>query len=146
MAKISPLNFLYVQCFNKKINNSIIFGYTLNGLYFAKSKYNLYDSLDFTKNGNIVTFVNKYELEVLNGYDLNKIKYKNLDNKANKKMSIIKEKLKSSSWATFNYLFRRNEIDQKIVKCITFSHFNSEKKRIYNLIEFADVSNFKMFD
>ena len=146
MAKISPLNFLYVQCFNKKINNSIIFGYTLNGLYFAKSTYNLYDSLDFTKNGNIVTFVNKYEIEVLNGYDLKKIEYKKTDSKSDKNMLIIKEKLKSSSWATFNYLFRRNEIDNKIVKCISFSHFISEKKRVYNLLEYADASDFKMFD
>ena len=146
MAKISPLNFLYVQCFNTNINTSIIFGYTLNGLYFAKSKYDFYDSLDFTKNGNIVTFVNKNELEVLNGYDLKKIEYKNLDKTSNKELYILREKIKNSSWVNFKYLFRRNEEDNKIVKCITFSHSTLDKKRVYNLIEMADVSDLKMFD
>jgi hypothetical protein len=146
MAKISPLNFLYVQCFNTNINTSIIFGYTLNGLYFAKSKYDLYDSLDFTKNGNIVTFVNKNELEVLNGYDLKKIEYKNLDNKSNKELNILREKIKNSSWVNFNYLFRRREEDNKIVKLITFSYSTLDKKRVYNFINFADVSDLEMFD
>ena len=27
-----------------------------------------------------------------------------------------------------------------------FSHFISEKKRVYNLLEYADASDFKMFD
>ena len=40
----------------KKKNKSVIFGYTLNGLLFAKSKYGYYDSIDFTKNGNIISF------------------------------------------------------------------------------------------
>ena len=146
MAKISPLNFLYVQCFNTNINTSIIFGYTLNGLYFAKSQYDLYDSLDFTKNGNIVTFVNKNELEVLNGYDLKKIEYKNLDNKSNKELNILREKIKNSSWVNFNYLFRRREEDNKIVKLITFSYSTLDKKRVYNFINFADVSDLEMFD
>ena len=146
MAKISPLNFLYVQCINMKTKNSIIFGYTLNGLYFAKSKYGLYDSLDFTKNGNIVTFANKNELVVLNGYDLKNVVCKNLDSKSNKILASVKEKIKNSSWVNFNYLCRRNEIDKKIIKCITFSHYFADKKKVVNLIESADVSDLKMFD
>ena len=89
MAKVSPMNFLYIMCFNKKKKKykSIIFGYTLNGLYFAKSKYAYFDSLAFTNNGNIVTFVNKNDIEILNGYDL-----KNLEIKGNKKWKDIKKK------------------------------------------------------
>ena len=53
---MSPLNFLYALCFNKNKNSKVIFGYTLNGLKFAKSEYGDYESIDFTEDGNIVTF------------------------------------------------------------------------------------------
>ena len=64
MAKISPMNFLYIMCFNKKKkkNKSLILGYTLNGLLFSKSKYGYYDSIDFTKNGNIISYGSKKEI------------------------------------------------------------------------------------
>ena len=145
MAKVSPLNFLYVQCFNSKKNSSVIFGYTLNGLYFAKSKYAYYDSIDFTKSGNVVTFINKSELVVLKGSDLKKIIFENLDEKSELIWNNIKKKLLRASWVNFNYICRRNEMDKKIVKCITFSHYTNQKKLIH-WVESADVTDLKMFD
>ena len=88
MAKISPMNFLYIICFNKKKKKNIILGYTINGLFFAKSKYGYFDSLDFTKNGNIVTFSSKKEIEILSGNELKNI----IVNKEDKEMNEIKKK------------------------------------------------------
>ena len=82
----------------------------------------------------------------MNGYDLKNVVCKNLDSKSNKILASVKEKIKNSSWVNFNYLCRRNEIDKKIIKCITFSHYFADKKKFVNLIESADVSDLKMFD
>jgi hypothetical protein len=97
MAKISHMNFLYLICFNKKEekNKSIILGYTLNGLYFAKSKYDYYEHLNFTKNGNIVTWKNKKEIEVLYGDSLRSVNL-NDDSHLNKLKSIL-DKIKGAS-------------------------------------------------
>ena len=146
MAKISSQNFLYVQCFNSKKNSSIIFGYTLNGIYFAKSKYALYDSLDFTRSGNIVSFIDKKEIAILNGYDLKNISIKNIENKDTENFKATKKKIFDSFWANFNYISRRNEIDKKTFKCVTYAHFTSKKNEINNLIEASDVTNLKEFD
>ena len=146
MAKISSQNFLYVQCFNSKKNSSIIFGYTLNGIYFAKSKYALYDSLDFTRSGNIVSFIDKKEIAILNGYDLKNISIKNIEKKDTENFEATKKKIFGSFWANFNYISRRNEIDKKTFKCVTYVHFTSKKNEINNLIEASDVTNLKEFD
>jgi hypothetical protein len=66
MGKVSPMNFLYIMCYNKNIKKSVIFGYSLNGLIFAKSSYNYYETIDFTKKGNIVTWIHKKEIQILN--------------------------------------------------------------------------------
>ena len=144
MAKVSSLNFLYVQCFNYKKNSSIIFGYTLNGIYFAKSKYAFYDSLDFTRSGNVVTFVDKSRIEVLNGSDLkNKT---NIKDKTSKTWEITKSKLFGSFWVNFNYISRRNELDKNTINCVTFAHICNEKKNVINLLESTDVTDLKFFE
>ena len=144
MAKVSSLNFLYVQCFNINKNSSIIFGYTLNGIYFAKSKYAFYDSLDFTRSGNVVTFVDKSRIEVLNGNDLkNKA---NMNDKTSKSWETTKAKINGSFWANFNYISRRNELDKNTIKCVTFAHICYEKKNAINFLESADVTDLKMFE
>ena len=145
-AKISPLNFLYVQCFNLKKKSSIIFGYTLNGIFFAKSKYAYFESLDFTRSGNIVSFIDKKEIAILNGYDLKNISIKNIENKDTENFEATKKKIFGSFWANFNYISRRNEIDKKTFKCVTYVHFTSKKNEINNLIEASDVTNLKEFD
>ena len=73
MAKISSFNFLYILCYNKVNNKTVIFGYTLSGLKFAKSEYGIFDNLSFTENGNIVTMNNKEEVVVFSGSDLTRI-------------------------------------------------------------------------
>ena len=142
MAKISPMNFLYIMCFNKKKKNnkSIILGYTVNGLFFAKSKYGYFDSLDFTKNGNIVTFSSKKEIEILSGNELKNI----IVNKEDKEMNEIQKKIFGASWIKYNYFFRKYEKEQIVNKIITFSIF--DKNRGVNLIESLDVSKIKYFD
>ena len=150
MARVSPLNFLYVQCFNMKKNSSIIFGYTLNGIYFAKSKYAFYDSLDFTRSGNVVTFVDKSRIEILNGNDLknkdNINKKEKTNDKSGKIWEITKTKIFGSLWANFNYISRRNELDKNTIKCVTFAHICSEKKNMINLLESANVTDLNIFE
>jgi len=73
MAKVSQNNLLYVICFNRNIGKSIIFGYTLSGLKFAKSDYSFYTNIEFTSGGNVVTLENNSILTILNGYNLKEI-------------------------------------------------------------------------
>ena len=142
MAKVSPMNFLYLICFNKKRNKNkaIILGYTLSGLFFAKSKYGFYDSLDFTKNGNIVTWENKKEIKILSGDNLTNI---NIDIN-NKDMQKLQQDLADSIWIKFNFFSRKNGIEQSICKVITCT--KSDKNNKENIIKIIDVSNNKYFD
>ena len=142
MAKVSPMNFLYIMCFNKTngINKSVIFGYTLNGLYFAKSKYDYFDSIDFTKNGNIVTYVGKKEIEILSGDSLSNI----IINTDDKIMKEVQTKISGASWIKFKYFSRTYEIKPIIYKNITYSIF--DKSRNGNFIETLDVTKIKYFE
>ena len=52
-------------------NKSYIFGYTLTGIKFAKSKGNFYNNFIFTNNGNlIVEYLDNGYIDILNGSDL----------------------------------------------------------------------------
>ena len=77
LAKVSPNNFLYALCYDKQKNSCVIFGYTLNGLKFAKSDYGYYNNFDFTENGNIVTLKQMEKLCILSGSNLDHIKINN---------------------------------------------------------------------
>ena len=142
MAKVSPMNFLYVICFNKKKNKnkSIILGYTLNGLYFAKSKYGYFDNIDFTRNGNIITYNSKKGIEILSGYNLNSI----IENKNDKDIEEVKKKINGASYIKFNYFSRKNDIEPILNKIITFTIY--DKSRGGNLIETFDVTSNKYFE
>ena len=148
MAKVSPMNFLYIMCFNKRKNKnkSIILGYTLNGLYFAKSKYNYYDSLDFTKSGNIVTFICRKEIEILSADKLQNIllNKENKDMKDIKNMNDLQNKISGASWIVYNYFPRRYEDEPIINKIITFSIFDKSKGE--NMIKAIDVTENKLFE
>ena len=148
MAKISPMNFVYIMCFNKRKNKnkSIIFGFTLNGLYFAKSKYNYYDSLDFTKSGNIVTFICRKEIEILSADKLENIllNKENKDIKDIKNMNDVQNKINGASWIIYNYFSRRYEDEPIINKIITFSIFDKSKGE--NMIKAIDVTENKFFE
>ena len=136
MAKISSFNFLYVLCFNKIKNQTVIFGYTLSGLNFAKSEYGLYDNISFTGNGNIVTMNNKKEVLVLSGSDLSRINM----SEDEESMKIINE-LKGTNWMQFDCFLRRFEED--ISKIITF--FHQENNNIH-VIKTLNVRKIKYFD
>ena len=114
MAKISPLNFLYIMCFDKKEKQSIIFGYTLTGLKFAKSKLGLYCNIDFTHSGNIVSLCNYKEICILYGYDLAK-KVINKKDYDYKKYSELNKNIEGSSWLEFKYYSKDNNINNFIV-------------------------------
>ena len=139
MAKVSPMNFLYIICFkkNKKNNNSIIFGYTLNGLYFAKSKYGYFDNIDFTRNGNIITFLSKKGIDILSGYNLNSI----IANKKDKDIDEIQKKITGAFCIKYNYFSRKNEITNK-----TITYTNYDKSKGGNAIGTLDVTNNNYFD
>ena len=141
MARISPMNFLYIMCFNKKKkkNKSKILGYTLNGLLFAKSKYGYYDSIDFTKNGNIVSFGSKKEIVFLYGNNLKNIAV----NKDDKELNEVQNKIAGASWIKYNYFYRKHDIGQFINKILTYTIFDKSKG---NLIQTLDVSKIKYFD
>ena len=70
MIKLSPLKLIYVMCKGND-NKSYIFGYTLTGIKFAKSKGNFYNNFIFTNNGNlIIEYLDNGYIDILNGSDL----------------------------------------------------------------------------
>ena len=111
MAKISNNNFLYIMCYNIKKKSSVIFGYTLTGLKFAKSHYSLFCNIDFTKSGNLVTFENNKEISVLFGHDLTKKKMSENDSFYENLIEGQKE-VSGSVWMQFDcYLKKQIEND-----------------------------------
>ena len=98
LAKVSPLNFLYVLCYDKQKKSKVIYGYTLNGLKFAKSEYGNYENLDFTENGNIVTLEIMKKLCILSGSNLKHIK---TDNNPKELEEI--NKIKNAIWLKYDY-------------------------------------------
>ena len=145
MVKVSPMNFLYIICFNKENKKSRIFGYTLNGLNFAKSSYNYYDTLDFTKSGNIVTWVHKKEIQILFGDNLNKMNTNEKDKEKENdsiQFNINQKKLYGATWFKFSYFFRKNEQIPN-VKIITYTNTEKNKGKVINTL---DVSKINYFD
>ena len=150
MCKISSYNFLYVLCYNKTKNKSVIFGYTLGGLKFAKSEYGFYYNISFTGNGNIVTMNkgldkgrdnrggnkgnNKEIIITLSGSDLSRL---NIDEEEAK---TIKE-INNSNWTQFDCFLRKFEHDKS--KIMTFFSIKEKNKYMLNTL---DVNNIKYFD
>jgi hypothetical protein len=159
MCKISSYNFLYVLCYNKTKNKSVIFGYTLGGLKFAKSEYGFYYNISFTGNGNIVTMNrgedsaedngrdneegnkgdnnledNKEIIITLSGSDLSRI---NIDEEEAKTIKGIN----NSNWAQFDCFLRKFE--HNISKIITFFSIKEKNKYMLNTL---DVNSIKYFD
>ena len=113
MVKTSPFNFLYILCFNKINNKKIIFGYTLSGMKFSKSAYGLYDNINFTKDGNILTLNSKKKIIILSGSDLTELTI--LDSVDNK--NIINE-IKNTNWLQYDCFLRGQ--DDGFNEIITF--------------------------
>ena len=141
-AKISPLNLLYVLCFNKNKGKSYIRGYTLNGVFFAKSYYAFFDTIDFTRNGSIITFVNKSRLKILNSYNLKeKHKFKTADQKILNEFNSKIVKLHGSSWMKFDFFSKKNYVETN-TKFITYTNLDGK----INTIKTLDLSDFSYFD
>ena len=134
-AKVSPLNFLYVLCFNKQKNSKIIFGYTLNGIKFAKSEYGNYENIDFTENGNIVTFQRMGKLYILSGSNLNSIKME----RDSQEFEVI-NKIINPIWIKYEFFLRKERKDEYIHKRI-ITYIN-DKNSLINL----DVSDNYFFN
>ena len=110
MAKVSPINFLYIMCVDINEKKSIIYGYTLTGIKFAKNKGGLYCNIDFTKSGNIVSLLNNKELCILNSYDLSK--KENIFKEMQYKEDITELKnIEGANWLEFNYNIKRPDSD-----------------------------------
>ena len=139
------MNFLYIMCFNKIKNNSIIFGYTLSGLKFAKSPYNYYTSLDFTKNGNIISFVNDYEISILEGYNLER---KSLENsKEFEKYLKIQKDVIGAKWIQFDYFQNYYGKERNIISYLSEDKSNDENnkenKYYFKTLKVTNISYFE---
>jgi len=128
LAKISPMNLLYVMCLNKINNHSIIYGFSLSGFQFAKSEYGYYSNIDFTKTGNIVSLLNKMDIAILYGSNLKRMKIK--ENEPNYKEFLqTQKKLDGSVWMQYDYFTRKNTNTKcKIISYIAKNYsFNTIK-------------------
>ena len=136
MVKISQTNLLYITCLNKLIKHSIIFGYTLSGIQFAKSEYGYYTNLDFTKSGNIVSLINKMDIGILIGSNLKRIQIKESDEDCKEFMDNQK-KVDGALWMQYDYFTRtKTSSKSRIISYIA-------KDYSFNTI---NVDNIKYFD
>ena len=139
MAKVSHVNFLYIMCFDEKKKKSLIFGYTLTGIKFAKSQEGYYCNIDFTHNGNIVSLLNFNEICILNGHNLER---KEINEKSDefKEYKNEEKKIKGSIWMEFNY-FSINNKDSNIIVYIKKGKSPEE-----NIIDYYDFKENKIFE
>ena len=121
-VKISSFNFLYFICFDKIKNTSVIFGYTLSGIKFAKSDYGFYENFDFTNNGNLVTLKNRKILCILSGSNLEPIK-------TNDSFDKICNKIKKPIYLNYNYYLIKEE-DEKYSYNKVITYLNEENNLI----------------
>ena len=136
MVKVSPMNLLYAICFDKISNYSIIFGYTLSGLQFAKSEYGYFTNMDFTKSGNIVSLINRIDIGILFGSNLKRINIKDIDEDCKEFMD-KKKQVDGALWMQYDYFTRKNTN----TKCRIISYI--AKDYSFNTI---NVDNIKYFD
>ena len=115
MIKLSPLKLIYIMCTGND-NKSYIFGYTLTGIKFAKSKGNYYNNFRFTNNGNlIVEYLDNRNIDILNGSDLEYI----LEKKEDKSGKIYFEQINSTIYNIF-------KIKKSDKNWIEIQQFNSD--------------------
>ena len=138
MAKISPMNLLYVLCLKKKNKHSIIFGYTLSGIRFAKSDYGYFTNIDFTKSGNIVSLINKMDIGILSGSTLKKIIIRDHDDNDNDCKEFLRKqkKIEGALWMQYDYFIRKNNntkcrIISFIAKDFSFNTINVDNIKYF---------------
>ena len=70
------LNCIYVLLHNYDTDKSFIRGYNLNGLFFKQSEEDYFMNICLTKNCNLlVSYYNKNEINILNCYDFEPVKF-----------------------------------------------------------------------
>ena len=136
MAKISQMNLLYIICLNKINRHSIIFGYTLSGIQFAKSEYGYYTNIDFTKSGNLVSLINKMDIGILLGSNLKRLQIKESDEDCKEFMENQK-KVDGALWMQYDFFTRKKTNS----KCRIISYIGKDYS--FNTI---NVDNIKYFD
>ena len=141
MAKVSNNNFLYIMCYNKIKKTSIIFGYTLTGIKFAKSPEGYFCNIDFTQSGNIVSLFNFNKIYVLNAYDLAR-KDINEEQPDFKDFYEEEKRLDGSVWMEFNYFRRENNNEDNNI----IIYIKKGKKSEENLIFYHDFKKSKIFE
>ena len=143
MAKVSPTNLLYVICFNRNIGKSIIFGYSLSGLKFAKSDYSLYTNIEFTSCGNIITLENQSNLKLLYGYNLQEIEIDEKDKEYTNIAVIFKSfnnNEDSVGWIQFNDFKKYYGTDRSV---ISFTKTQGKSGNIYQTLKVTNISFFE---
>ena len=139
MSKVSNNNFLYIMCFDKIKKYSVIFGYTLTGIKFAKSAGGYYGNIDFTRSGNIVSLLNNNEICILKGYNLAK-KVVSEEELGFKDFHEVSKNVEGSVWMEFNYFCRKNEESNIII------YIKKGKKPEENIIYYHDFKENKIFE
>ena len=143
MAKVSPVNLLYLICFNRVVGQTVIFGYSLSGIKFAKSAYSFYSNLEFTQSGNIITLINKSEIKLLYGHDLNEM-IMNEEDKDYKKYINVKNSINSDSstigWIHFADFKKYYGIERNVISYTPREplkkEFNLETLKVTNISYF----------
>ena len=145
MAKISPANFLYILCFDIKGKKSVLYGYTLTGIKFAKNKGGVYSNIDFTRSGNIVSLLNNKELCILNSYDLTKkdILYNQIEYKED--LEELKN-IEGASWLKFIYFVKKPDSDNYNRINYSIIYIKKGKNKENNLIYYYEFKSNKIFE
>ena len=112
----------------------------MTGLKFAKSKYGYYENIDFTLNGNIVTFEKYKDILILSGSELSEIKKNENDNSYHNFIE-QKNKIKGALWLNFNYFLNESDEENEYEKIITY--YKKDKTGVLNIL---NVSQNKYFD
>ena len=140
LAKISPMNFLYVMCYNKIKRKFVIFGYTLSGLKFAKSFYSYFTNFDFTKIGNIICLINQKEIEILAAHNLNKIKI-NASDADYKKFENVKKSILNSIWMQYDDFENNKGENRKVISYLSIDPNSNEYN--FNNLKATNISYFE---
>ena len=145
MAKVSPANFLYILCFDMKEKRSIIYGYTLTGIKFAKNKGGVYCNIDFTRSGNIVSFLDHKELVILNSYDLAKKENSIYQTHYKEDLEELK-KIDGASWLEFNYFIKKPDWESNIRINNVIVYIKKGKNKKENEIFYYEFKDNKIFE
>ena len=129
LIKVSDLNCIYVLLHNYDTDKSFIRGYNLNGLFFKQSKEDYFMNICITKNCNLlVSYYNKNEINILNCYDFEPVKFsisipkfvENIEKIFNKKIKKNQRKDDDDKLIWNEYDYKNHELillfDNKILR------------------------------